>query len=35
MKIIQEKGRNGQQADVDDGITEITSAATETVVRKM
>ena len=35
MKRIQEKGRNGQQAEVEDDITEITSTATEKVIRKM
>ena len=35
MKRIQEKGRNGQQAEVEDDITEITSTETEKVIRKM
>ena len=35
MKRIREKGRNGQQAEVEDDITEITSTETEKVFRKM
>ena len=35
MKRIQEKGRNGQQAEVEVDITEITSTKTEKVIRKM
>ena len=35
MKRIQEKGRNLQHAEVEDDITEITSAGAEKVLRKM
>ena len=35
MKIIQEQGRNRQHAEVEGAITEITSAETEKVIRKM
>ena len=35
MKRIREKGRNGQQAEVEVAITEITSTETDKVIRKM
>ena len=35
MKRIREKGRNGQQAEVEVAIIEITSRETDKVIRKM